>query len=96
MCTEHYGDLEQLTLQPQPGIPSTALVIAKNYHFNFIKTQIKPYVHHIAVPSLENVPHGDKNTVKLGCICYITFQCCKQHNKSFSCLHIDRLLSAFT
>lgn len=55
---EHYGDLEWLTLQPQPCIPSTALVIAKNHCFNFIKTQIKPYVYCIAVMSLENVPHG--------------------------------------
>lgn len=95
---ELYVDLEQLTLQPQPCIPSTALVIAKNHCSNVIKTQIKPYVHCIAVLSLENVPRGDtkKKAVKLGCIRYITFQCCKQCNRSFSCLHINRLLSTFT
>lgn len=85
MCTEHYRDTEWLTLQLQPFIPSTALAIAKNHCFNFIKTQIKPYAHCIAVLSLESMPHGDikKPAEKLGCVCHIIFQCCKKHEQIF-------------
>jgi len=56
---EYYRDLEWLTLQPQLCITSAALTIAKNHCFNFIKTQVKPYIKSVAVLSLENVSHGD-------------------------------------